>query len=274
MTLETIIYSGIRHTFSPECFVGDQIIIKEIPDALKPPKIGTAGQPDLPKKFDPSKAAQVKSNFEIDRQIKLKNPPDSLIIINSEFHNFNFVGSPNAIIKPIAAFMVYLNSLTVPGTISKTLSYKKGFTSHFEATAEVKASVSVSIEVTCDLTQEVTTGFEYDERMKTEQTVTTTETLTEGEYCVYQNALLYAIKFYLPIEITLPGPFFMNKLGLTLYPPKDKIGKPTYTLYTLATCYRNDPFTIRYSDELYSPISYEEVCDYIMGDGRDSWDRS
>ncbi|KAF2070455.1 hypothetical protein CYY_008220 [Polysphondylium violaceum] len=272
MSFESIVIDSLKKSLPVECFVGNQIIIKEIPDALKPPKIvETVMQPDLPKKFDPSKAALVTSNFEIDRQIKLKNPPDSLVMINSKYLNFKFLENPKNEMKPIAAFMIYLNSLTIPGTISKTISLKKGFTSHFKASVEIKASVSAGIEGICDVGLEVTTGFEYDQTMETEETVTTTETLTEGQYCVYQNALLYAIKFNSIFELTLPGPLYLESSGITIYPPKDKIGKPCTTFYTFSTCYRNDPFTIRYSDQLYSPISYEELYEYVMGDGWDRW---
>ncbi|KAF2076845.1 hypothetical protein CYY_001873 [Polysphondylium violaceum] len=272
MSLESIVIDSLKRSLPAECFVGDQVIIKEIPDALKPPKIvETNIQPDAPIKFDPSKAVEVTSNFEIDRQIKLKNPPDSMVMVNSKFMKFKFVQNPDCEMKPIAAFMIYLNSLTIPGTISKTISLKKGFTSHFKATVEVKASVSAGIEGICDVGLEVTTGFEYDETMETEETVTTTETLTEGQYCVYQNALLYALKINTTVQLTLPGPVYLEGLGLTIYPPKDKIGKPSYTFYSFSTCYRNDPFTIRYSDKLYSPISYEELYNYVMGDGWDRW---
>ncbi|KAF2071564.1 hypothetical protein CYY_007116 [Polysphondylium violaceum] len=273
MSLESKIIDYLKRYLPANSFVRDQIIIKEIPDALKPPKIVENGmQPDLPKKFDPSQAVEVTSNFEIDRQIKLKDPPDSLVMVNTQFMDFQFLTDDHLDqMKPIAAYLIYLDSLTIPGTMSKAYSLKKGFTSNFEASVDVKASVSGGIEGVCDASLEVTTGFEYDETMQTEETVTTTETLTEGQYCIFQNGLLYGLKITIKSAVTLSGPLYLGILNITVYPPKDKINQPTYILYCFSSCYRNDPFTIRYSDDLYSPLSYEELIDYVTGDGWDRW---
>jgi len=254
---------SLKKSFPSECFKGNEIHLTS--QKISIPKEEYKGQEI--KVFDPEKAEKVKTNFEIDRQIKLKTPPDSLVMIDAGWQKFSkdkIAGQ----IKPIAAYMNYIDSLTLAGKLEKTIEKKKGFSQKFTASLEIKAGVSAGI-FGCEASLEVTTGFSYEQEIKTEVTETWKETLEAGSYCVYQNCILYAVKLVIPLTITIDKPLFMEEWKVWIY--THEYGKPSNTFYYFVPCFRNDPFTIKYTDELYRPIMYQELIDYVMGDGWNRW---
>ncbi|KAM9963943.1 hypothetical protein ACTFIW_005584 [Dictyostelium discoideum] len=188
--------------------------------------------------FNYDKAQTVNTNFTIDRHIKMKVPPDPLVFA----------------VRPCAAFMRYIKSYPIVGTVEQTLEKKKGFTSRFNTSVEVKASVSTGF-FGCEASLEVTTGFEYGETVTSEKTETWKQTLTEGSYIVYQNVLVYAYtanlsqKYVNAFNKGNPGinMRYIDGFGGVIFVPVN----------------RDDPFTLRYKDATWDPVEYNSLIDYL-----------
>ncbi|KAM9953602.1 hypothetical protein ACTFIR_008688 [Dictyostelium discoideum] len=157
---------------------------------------------------------------------------------------------------PCAAFMRYIKSYPVVGTVVETLEKKKGFTNRFNVSVDVKASASIGF-FGCEASLEVSTGFEYGKTVTSETTLTWTQTLTEGTYIVYQNVLVYAYIFYNATEVLVQG---LNKgtpgANLRLIPSLN-------AAVMFVPINRDDPFTLRYSDVVWDPIEYDTLIDYL-----------
>ncbi|KAM9963927.1 hypothetical protein ACTFIW_005568 [Dictyostelium discoideum] len=102
--------------------------------------------------FDLANAQTANTNFAIDRHIKMKTPPDPLIfikmpiskIISSKVKLFyrsmgGFVHLEefDCAVAPCAAFMRYIKSYPIVGTVEQSMEKKKGFTSRFNTSTEV-----------------------------------------------------------------------------------------------------------------------------------------
>ncbi|KAM9998410.1 hypothetical protein ACTFIY_008068 [Dictyostelium cf. discoideum] len=180
-------------------------------------------------------AQTVNTNFAIDRNIKMKVPPDPLVFIkiprskivygkvDLKIKSEKRVGWVNSFeIQPCAAFMRYIKSYPIVGTFEQTLEKKKGFTSRFNTSVELKASVSVGFKG-CEASLEVKTGFEYEETVTSETTQTWKQTLTE-------EVILF-------IKIKKLWCYFCTN--------------------------RDDPFTLRYQDATWDPVEYDSLIDYL-----------
>jgi len=214
--------------------------------------------------FDPNQSVMCESNFQIDKAIKLKTPPDSMVMIKTNW--FKMVDAPFEV-KPIAAYMNYIDSFTVPGTQENTLTKKNGYSSRLVVSAEIKAGASAGI-YGCNASLEVTTGFSYEQTITSEITETWKQTLPSGSYVVYQNCLLYAYKFH-----CREGAIFSDKLFMARYAAQ---GVKWYSrddgyFYFFVPVFRNDPFTLKYSDQLYDPVPYDTVIAYVSESGFEKW---
>ncbi|KAM9980011.1 hypothetical protein ACTFIZ_006253 [Dictyostelium cf. discoideum] len=203
-----------------------------------------------------SQAQTVDTNFAIDRHIKMKVPPDPWFLLNVEMLGHIFPSDLPCNVVPCAAFMRYIKSYPIVGTVEQSMEKRKGFTSRFNTSVEVKAGVSAGF-FGCEASLEVTTGFEYEETVTTETTQTWRQTLTEGTYIVYQNVIVYA---YLVIS----KPEMIDNInkhnpGVNMrYIPALKGG------VMFVPINRDDSFTLRYQDAVWDPVEYDSLINYLV----------
>ncbi|KAN0004698.1 hypothetical protein ACTFIU_001936 [Dictyostelium citrinum] len=224
-----------------------------------------------PKNSFPIEGAQiVNSNFTIDRHIKMKNPPDPLVFIKmsrSKLVNSSVTFLVNAFgtgiilpmtfqctVTPCSGFMRYIKSYPVVGTVETSLEKRKGFTSRFQTSAEIKASASAGF-FGCEASLEVSTGFEYEETVSSETIQSWKQTLTEGTYIVYQNALVYAYDFGEYNEDNFNS---INQLN-----PGVNLKRVGNSAFMFVPINRDDPFTLRYQDAVWDPVEYDTLIDYL-----------
>ncbi|KAM9998409.1 hypothetical protein ACTFIY_008067 [Dictyostelium cf. discoideum] len=161
----------------------------------------------------------------------------------------------SCIVVPCAAFMRYLKSYPIVGTVEQTLEKKKGFTSRFNTSVELKASVSTGF-LGCEASLEVTTGFEYEETVTSETTQTWKQTLTEGTYIVYQNVLVYA--YFLNEIPSIIDNINKNNTGVNMRYIPEINGAIIFVPVN-----RDDPFTLRYQDATWDPIEYDSLINHL-----------
>ncbi|KAN0021529.1 hypothetical protein ACTFIU_010136 [Dictyostelium citrinum] len=219
--------------------------------------------------FEMGDAQIVDTNFTIDRHIKMKNPPDPLVFIkmpSSKLVNSSVTFYVDVMgfimpipfsctVTPCSGFMRYIKSYPVVGTVEKSLEKRKGFTSRFQTSAEIKASASAGF-FGCEVSLEVTTGFEYEETVTSEIIETWKETLTEGTYIVYQNVLVYAYDFGEYKEKNFNS-INKNNPGVNL----KRVGNNAVMFVPIN---RDDPFTLRYQEAVWDPVSYDTLIDYLV----------
>ncbi|KAG0233476.1 hypothetical protein BGW42_007433 [Actinomortierella wolfii] len=242
-------------------------------------------------KFDLSRASVVTSNFQLDKAISLKHPPDAACIISvpkekevssiapmkymikflgSEFPgNFPFPVK----MKPCAAYLHYIESKVLSGTSEHTLRKLKGYTSRFNVSAELKAGIKAGI-FGCEASLEVTTGFSYGEDISQETEETWKTTVAPGKYVVYQTVVVYACRFDRDPKKICWDPNAKAKIREQNPSMKFYDGKGSHSddLYFFMPLYRNSPFTIPYSDNLVDDIAFDTLTDYLMGDGFSKWE--
>ncbi|KAN0023290.1 hypothetical protein ACTFIU_011457 [Dictyostelium citrinum] len=224
--------------------------------------------------FDFENAKVVSTNFAIDRHIKMKNPPDPFVFIKMPasklvqsqvklfYENEGYKDVP-VWITPCSAFMRYIKSYPIVGTVTETMEKKKGFTNRFLSTSETKASVSVGF-FGCESSMEVTSGYEYEDTVTSEETRSWSQTLNEGSYIVYQNVLVYAYIIY--GGDYKPYIDKMNKFnpGLNI-----KFFRDDKCIFYVPIN-RDDAFTLRYQDNTWDPVEYDVLIDYL-GKNQDKW---
>ncbi|KAM9983418.1 hypothetical protein ACTFIY_000139 [Dictyostelium cf. discoideum] len=215
--------------------------------------------------FNFSNAVTANNNFTIDRHIKMKNPPDPLVFIKippskvvwstvllNDDHDMKYRASCRAI--PCAAFMRYIKSYPIVGTVETSLEKRKGYTQRFNVSAQIKASASAGF-FGCEASLEVTTGFEYEETVSTEITQSWRQTLTEGTYIVYQNVIVYA--YLLILTENMVERLNRNNPGLNCR----YIAHETIVFFVPIN--RDDPFTLRYQDAVWDPVEYDDLISYL-----------
>ncbi|KAM9987421.1 hypothetical protein ACTFIZ_005436 [Dictyostelium cf. discoideum] len=215
--------------------------------------------------FNFSDAVTANNNFTIDRHIKMKNPPDPLVFIKippskvvwstvllNDDHDMKYRASCRVI--PCAAFMRYVKSYPIVGTVETSLEKKKGYTQRFNVSAQIKASASAGF-FGCEASLEVTTGFEYEETVTTEITQSWRQTLTEGTYIVYQNVIVYA--YLLILTQDMVERLNRNNPGLGC----KYIAFETIVFFVPIN--RDDPFTLRYQDAVWDPVEYDDLISYL-----------
>ncbi|KAN0031953.1 hypothetical protein ACTFIV_005823 [Dictyostelium citrinum] len=220
--------------------------------------------------FELGNAQIVDSNFTIDRHIKMKNPPDPLVFIkmprsklvnSSVVFLVEFIGniilpiSFPCTVTPCAGFMRYIKSYPVVGTVETLLEKRKGFTSRFQTSTSIKASASAGF-FGCETSLEVSTGFEYEETVSSETIQSWRQTLTEGTYVVYQNALVYAYNFGEYNERNFNS-INKNNPGVNL----KRVGNSAVMFVPIN---RDDPFTLRYQDAVWDPVNYDTLIEYLV----------
>ncbi|EAL65987.1 hypothetical protein DDB_G0282815 [Dictyostelium discoideum AX4] len=216
--------------------------------------------------FNLDQAQTANTNFAIDRHIKMKVPPDPLVFIKMPRSKLVWAwvkistgSSTTSLIgsfTPCAAYMRYIKSYPVVGTVEQTMEKKKGFTSRFNASTEIKASASAGF-FGCEASLEVTTGFEYEETVTSETTHTWKQTLTEGTYIVYQNVLVYAYTIVLSLNQTNTINQYNPGMNLRYIQQIDRA-------VMFVPINRDDPFTLRYQDATWDPVEYDSLINYLV----------
>ncbi|KAK5578517.1 hypothetical protein RB653_008189 [Dictyostelium firmibasis] len=238
------------------------------------PKYSLTSYRSLDNIFKFENAQTSTTNFSIDRHIKMKNPPDPFVFVKMPasklvesyikivYEGEGYKEVP-VWITPCSAFMRYIKSYPIVGTVTQTMEKKKGFTNRFTSTFETKASVSVGF-FGCETSLEVTTGFEYEDTVTSEQTQTWSQTLTEGSYIVYQNVLVYAYIIYGGRSQQFNDMINRNNPGLNVrYFRDDK------SIF-FVPINRDDAFTLRYQDNTWDPVEYDVLIDYLSNN-HDKW---
>ncbi|KAF2072374.1 hypothetical protein CYY_006320 [Polysphondylium violaceum] len=219
-------------------------------------------------------AQVVSTNHQIDRQVLLKTPPDSAVFIAKNHDkkiitSIRFTPDPltwtfylsqgitdpkcNFEVYPCAAFMRYIKSYPIVGTVTQTLEKRRGFTSRFNVSVSVTLCVSAGI-AGCETNLSVTTEYSHEETISSEKTETWSQTLTEGKYSVFQNALVYAFKLLDKENI---GTFKSSNKDIEFFEIKGDY-------YFFAPVNRNDAFTIHYSDSDNEPVEYDALIKYLV----------
>ncbi|KAM9958263.1 hypothetical protein ACTFIW_001124 [Dictyostelium discoideum] len=200
----------------------------------------------------------VSTNHQIDRQVLLKTPPDSAVFIAKNHDKKIFTSIPftpdsltnifflshgivnpkcNFEVYPCSAFMRYIKSYPIVGTVTQTLEKRRGFTSRFNVSVSVTLGVSAGIGG-CESNLSVTTEFSHEETISKEKTETWSQTLTEGKYNYFDQ-------------------FKSNHSDIEFFEIKgDK--------YFFAPVNRNDAFTIHYSDSDNEPVEYDALIKYLV----------
>ncbi|KAN0015044.1 hypothetical protein ACTFIU_001366 [Dictyostelium citrinum] len=216
-------------------------------------------------RFDFSNIKTVNTNFNIDRNIKMKTPPDAMVFIKMpsnkvvsttlQLRMMAFQCTFQCQVIPVAAYMRYIKSYPIVGTVVQTLEKKKGFTQRFQVSAEVKGSVSGGF-FGCEASLEVTTGFQYESTVQSETTETWQQTLTQGSYIVYQNVLVYA--YVVQVAQNFVGQLNSQNPGI------DIRWVPSLNACVMfVPINRDDPFTLHYSEKTNEPIEYDTLIDHL-----------
>ncbi|KAG0043270.1 hypothetical protein BGZ83_011644 [Gryganskiella cystojenkinii] len=242
-------------------------------------------------KFDLNRCAIVESNFQLDKAISLKNPPDAAcivtvpkgkevettVLLNTRLN----IGSISIVMpfpvvvhtKPCSAYLHYVEAKILSGTEEHTLRKFKGYTSRFTASVEVKASASAGI-FGCETSLEVTTGFSYGQEITDEKEETWKTTVAPGRYVVYQTIVMYAYRLD-PSTIKI-GSSHVDKANIRQNNPSIKFydGKGAFSkyLYFFVPMYRNSPFTIPYNDDLVDDVGYDTLVHHLMENGFSKWE--
>ncbi|KAK5582330.1 hypothetical protein RB653_003913 [Dictyostelium firmibasis] len=215
-------------------------------------------------------SSYVKTNFQIDKHLKLQDNPDSMVFIETGSDCVNEIFKVGSLklpvqVKPVACYRKFISSQTVVGTQQYEFSKKTGFSSTFSTSTSVKASVSSSIGV-CDASFEVETSFSYSSTSYSETTETFTETLTSGDYTVYQNILLYAFKVDAAADPQILSTIKKDSPNIEIHQRNS-----TKEFYFFVPAYMNSPFTIEFSNDTYNPINEDDLISYLMNDGYGKW---
>ncbi|EGC38439.1 hypothetical protein DICPUDRAFT_75959 [Dictyostelium purpureum] len=216
------------------------------------------------------KSSTVKTNYQIDKHLKLLTNPESMVFIDSEDKSESSTISVGKLklpvqIKPVAALRSFISSQTVVGTQEHELTKKKGYSTTFTASTSLKSSISGGIGE-CEASFEVTTEFSYSQNSYEEKSETWTTTLTEGSYTLYQNILLYAFKVDAAADPAIRDVFTKDSPDLTFYQRPN-----TQEWYLFVPTYMNSPFTISFSSDTYDPVSEDDVISYLMNNGYSKW---
>lgn len=213
-------------------------------------------------KVDYSKFPLVTDNHGLDNALKgaTKSPG---CLITSKWYEGESISAAGKFyptyIKPIAAFLAYVDKKSVPKgvTSSYTITKKVGFQQEFGRTVEIEVSVSKGI-LGCDASLSVTTGFQYKSTITNETTESWTDTVTgPATYWVYQPVIVYATQ----VRATAETKSFLD-LGKTKY-----VKKGDY-FYFLAAVYR-DSHTLSSKD--LSPLNPLELQTYLLNGGWSRW---
>ncbi|KAK5578519.1 hypothetical protein RB653_008191 [Dictyostelium firmibasis] len=238
------------------------------------PKFSITSHKSLEDSFEFDNAKVVSTNFAIDRHIKMKNPPDPFVFVKMPASKIVqstikivYEGEGYKVVPvwvtPCSAFMRYIKSYPIVGTVTQTMEKKKGFTNRFTSKDEIKSSVSVGF-FGCESSLEVTTGYEYEETVTSEESRSWSQTLTEGSYIVYQNVLVYAYIIYGGKSQQFNDMINRNNPGLNVrYFRDDK------SIF-FVPINRDDAFTLRYQDNTWDPVEYDVLIDYL-GKNHDKW---
>ncbi|KAM9998411.1 hypothetical protein ACTFIY_008070 [Dictyostelium cf. discoideum] len=198
--------------------------------------------------FEYDQAQTVNTNFAIDGNIKMKVPPDPFVLIknppytevesvlklNTSHNGKIFPIEFTCYVAPCAAFMRYIKSYPIVGTVEQTLEKKKGFTSRFDVSVEIKRNVSIGFKG-CEASLEVTTGFDYGETVTSETTETWKQTLTEGKY----------------VDVNHSNPGVNVK-----YIPELEVS-------VMFVPINHDPFTLRYQNATWDPVEYNPLIKHL-----------
>eukprot|EP01132_Coremiostelium_polycephalum_P000434 gene434-549_t len=226
---------------------------------------------DAKRSFNMNDAQIVDTNFGIDRTIVSKVPPDPLVFLKLPSRKVvrttvalrisNFISLPFYFDSiPCCAFMRYVQTIPIVGTVEKSLEKKKGYTTRFQVSVELKAKVSAGI-MGCDASLEVSTEFQYEKTVNEEKTEYWKQTLTEGSYIVYQNAIIYAYKWF-NYDHSNQENRNLFKL-LNTHNPGLKLHLIDNNAYFFVPVNRNDPFTLRYSENVWNPAKYDDLIDFL-----------
>lgn len=255
--------------------------IETIPRIALDSKSGKARpiEDNLRVSFDLCQTQTVNTNYRLEEVLKLKSPADAACIVNTNNRETATIirlkgafGNPEigydvrhvdleAKAKPCGAYLHFVESQTLVGDTEHTLKKIKGYTRRFTVSVEVKASVSAGI-LALDASLEVTTGFAYEEEIKTEVEETWTTRIPAGRYIVFQPVLVYAYRL---------NPTPAEREAIQRVEENGRFFPVGEELYFFASIYRNDPFTIRYDEEQYEPVQYDHFIDYLMTDGYPRW---
>ncbi|KAG0051301.1 hypothetical protein BGZ89_003597 [Linnemannia elongata] len=242
-------------------------------------------------KFDLNRCAIVESNFQLDKAVSLKDPPDAACIVTVPMGKEVQTTLPllckirilditmvtilpfSAVAKPCSAFLHYVEAKILSGTEEHTLRKFKGYTSRFTASVEVKAGVKGGI-FGCEASLEVTTGFSYGEEITETTEETWKTTAFPGRYVVYQTVVLYAYRLD-PSTINVMEQS-ITKENIREQNPSIRFydGKGSFSkyLYFFVPLYRNSPFTIPYHDDLVDDVGYDTLTAHLMDSGFSKWE--
>lgn len=241
--------------------------------------------------FDLRGMDAVDNDFHIDMLMTLQDPPKAACLIDVLTHQaFSFLLplSCNQLIKlseghylelsralefnmavlPVAAYLHYNGTKVLSGTETHSLTMRKGFTKKFSASVDVKVKASLSISG-CDVGMEVMTGFHYDQTISTKQEETWTTTVMPGKYVMYQLVLMY--KFHINMlnfweeedSVERSWSIYRANPNIKFYDCVEDDGSLKYK-YFFMPVYKNRPFTIPYSDSLFSTMSFDKLRDYLI----------
>lgn len=240
-------------------------------------------------KFDLNSMVTAESNFQVDKAITLRDPPDAACLVSVPSHkvvdlkmilptttdNGNIMSWPfDAKVKPCAAYLHYNGAEVLSGTQTHTLRMKKGFSNKFATSVQVKASASAGI-FGAEVSMEVTTGFSYEQTISTEQEETWTTTVAPGKYVNYQSVLLYAYRVNPEMFPGVPGfPSIPDRIrsanpGIKFYDGKGSYAK---YLYFFVPVYKNRPFTIPYHDDLVDDVAFDTLTDHLVNSAFSKWE--
>ncbi|KAI9240051.1 MAG: hypothetical protein BYD32DRAFT_409431 [Podila humilis] len=265
--------------------------VERIPEQLESVVAHAIAKSQPRAKFDLNRCAIVESNFQLDKALSLKNPPDAACIVTvpkgkevettvnlKVLVNVGIIEMPMNIpvavhTKPCSAYLHYVEAKILAGTEEHTLRKFKGYTSRFTASVEVKASASAGI-FGCEASLEVTTGFSYGEEITEEKEETWKTTVAPGKYVVYQTIVLYAYRVDPSAIIVGNSP--VDKANIRKHNPSVKFydGKGAFSkyLYFFVPMYRNSPFTIPYNDGLVDDVGYDTLIDHLVNSGFSKWE--
>ncbi|GAM17647.1 hypothetical protein SAMD00019534_008220, partial [Acytostelium subglobosum LB1] len=164
-------------------------------------------------------------------------------------------------ILPIAA---YVETLDVADTVGQVLNMRKGFSNRFTASKALKALISEGV-AGCDSCHEVTTKFDYIlETIKDESKQPFSDPVSVVPSQLCQSVLFYVYSF---------GKLEQRQRDYLVEQGVNTLKTINNSDYMLVPVFRNDAFikTRSGNDVVATSISYDDVVDYICGDGFPKW---
>ncbi|EGG17867.1 hypothetical protein DFA_08868 [Cavenderia fasciculata] len=217
--------------------------------------------------FDYANSLVTTNDFGIDQTLKLKNPPDPVILLDLPFHEIEDDPYYNLGFKPFAIYAKYLKSVTTLTRQTFKFPKYRGSTVAFD---NDKIKHVARYESKFD----IQTKYNYTESTLTNPAVLEWEAQVDpGKYTAWQTVMIYALRGDLGFDEDKKKEKKKSDerkeekegtIGGSLLPPVIYKGNHSYHLFAV---YRDDCYLIKNKEQIYKPPEFNVFVESIFDRG-------